>query len=68
MHTSLPVIGVHSDLSVSVVAGVGFCGWTAPEPVLVVPGHPRGGDVLQVGQGVDRPVRNGEPSRTLMVL
>ena len=34
MHTSLRVIGVHSDSSVSVILALGFGGWTSPEPLL----------------------------------
>ena len=59
MHTSLRVTGVLSGVESSVVLGLGFCGWTSAEavhqPSLVVPGHPRRGDVLQVGEGADRP-------------
>src|SRR5271166_6883263 len=59
MHTLLRVTGVLSGVESSVVLGLGFGGWAAPEPVHepahVVPGHPRRGDVLQVGEGVDRP-------------
>ena len=58
MHTSLRVTGVLSGVESSVVLGLGFRGWAAPEavhePALVVPGHPRRGDVLQVGEGADR--------------
>jgi hypothetical protein len=56
MHTLLRVTGVLSGVESSVVLGLGFGGWAAPEPVHqpahVVPGHPRRGDVLQVGEGV----------------
>src|SRR6476619_7608229 len=56
MHTLLRVTGVLSGVESSVVLGLG--GWAAPEPVhepaLVVPGHPRRGAVLQVGEGADR--------------
>ena len=55
----LRVIGVHSDLQLIIILGFGFRGWAPAqpmhEPVLVVPADPRAGDVLQVGQGVDRP-------------
>src|SRR4029079_3706796 len=58
MHTLLRVTGVLSGVESSVVLGLGFRGWAAPEPVdepaLVVPGHPRRGAVLQVGEGADR--------------
>src|SRR6476469_9298566 len=58
MHTLLRVTGVLSGVESSVVLGLGFRGWAAPEPVhepaLVVPGHPRRGAVLQVGAGADR--------------
>src|ERR1700681_1952076 len=58
MHTSLRVTGVLSGVESSVVLGLGFRGWAAPQPVHqpahVVPGYPRRGDVLQVGEGVDR--------------
>jgi len=59
MQTSLRVTGVLSGLELSVVLGFGFCRWTSPEavhkPGRVVPTDPRRGDVLQVGQAVDRP-------------
>src|SRR3954469_23958060 len=59
MHTLLRVTGVLSGVESSVVLGLGFRGWAAPEPVHepahVVPGHPRRGDVLQIGAGADRP-------------
>src|ERR1700694_3690907 len=59
MHTSLRVTGVLSGVESSVVLGLGFRGWAAPQPVhepaLVVPGHPRRGAVLQVDEGADRP-------------
>src|SRR6476660_1318574 len=58
MHTLLRVTGVLSGVESSVELGLGFRGWAAPEPVhepaLVVPGHPRRGAVLQVGEGADR--------------
>src|SRR3954464_7074953 len=58
MHTLLRVTGVLSGVESSVVLGLGFRGWAAPEPVhepaLVVPGHPRRGAVLQVGESADR--------------
>jgi len=59
MHTSFRVTGVLSGVESSVVLGLGFCGWDSAKavhkPALVVPAHPRGGHVLQVGEGVDRP-------------
>ncbi len=59
MHTSLRVTGVLSGVESSVVLGLSLCGRTSPEavhqPSFVVPGHPRRGDVLQVGEGADRP-------------
>jgi hypothetical protein len=63
---------VQPDLVVSVVLGLGFCRWSAVQTVHkpggVVPVHPRGGDVFEVGQRAQRPVRNGESSRTHSVL
>src|SRR6476646_309933 len=58
MHTLLRVTGVLSGVESSVVLGLGFRGWAAPErvhePALVVPGHPRRGAVLQVSESADR--------------
>jgi hypothetical protein len=54
------VIGVLPDLVVSVLLGLGFCRWASAqavhESVGVVPVHPRGGGVLDVGQRAQRPV------------
>ena len=59
MHTLFRVTGVLSGVESSVVLGLGFCGWASVKavykPAFVVPAHPRGGHVLQVGEGVDRP-------------
>jgi hypothetical protein len=58
VHTSLRVTGVLSGVESSVVLGLGFrCGTTPTpvhEPARVVRSHPCRGDVLQVGEGVDR--------------
>src|SRR5271166_2669684 len=58
MHTSLRVTGVLSGLESSVVLALGLRGWDATqavhEPAVVVPANPRGGHVLQVGEGTDR--------------
>ncbi len=66
------VVRVAACGSLLVVPGLGFGRGPAPEPVhrplRVVPVHPRAGDLLQVGQGGDGPVRNGDPSRVHSVL
>ena len=65
VHTWLRVTGVLAGVESSVVLGLGFRGWAAPEPVhepaLAVPGHPRRGDVLQIGEGAERPGAKREP-------
>ena len=68
----LRVIGVLPGPLLSVVLGFGFCRWasakTVHQPGSVVPVHPRRGDVLQIGEGADRPGAEWEPSRTHSVL
>jgi len=51
----------HHLTVVSVVLGFGFCGWASAEavhePAGVVPVHPGGGDLFEVGEGRSGPVR-----------
>ena len=58
--------------SLLVVPGLGFGRGPAPEPVhqpvVVVPVHPRAGDLLQAGQGGDGTGAERDPSRVHSVL